>query len=91
MAAANKKLEDQALKLPPRARARLAQRLIASLDGEPDPNAERLWLVEAQRRAAELATGAVKGMLVENVSKKARAAREYVSDADSTIHRGGQN
>jgi putative addiction module component (TIGR02574 family) len=74
MAAANKRLENQALKLPPRARARLAQRLIASLDGEPDPDAEGLWLVEAQRRAAELASGAVTGIPVENMPKKRRAA-----------------
>lgn len=74
MAAAHKKLEDQALKLPVRARARLAQRLIASLDGEPDPNAEGLWLIEAKRRAAELASGKVKGIPAVKVFKKARSA-----------------
>ena len=74
MAAADKKLEDEALKLPPRARARLAQRLIASLDGQPDEDAERLWLIEAQRRAAELASGKVKGIPAVKVFKKAHAA-----------------
>ena len=34
--------------------ARLAQRLISSLDQEKDADAERLWLAEAERRLADL-------------------------------------
>jgi putative addiction module component (TIGR02574 family) len=74
MAVGRKNLEDQALKLPVRARAQLAQRLIASLDGEPYPNGEGLWLIEAKRRAAELSSGKVKGIPAAKVFKKARSA-----------------
>jgi putative addiction module component (TIGR02574 family) len=75
MPAALKKLEDEAMRLPIRSRARLAERLLASLDGEPaDPDAERLWAAEAQRRAEEIASGRVKGTPAKKVFKKARAA-----------------
>jgi putative addiction module component (TIGR02574 family) len=75
MHSALEELEDDAMRLPPRSRARLAQRLIASLEQEPaDPDAEALWIAEAQRRAEELASGKVDGIPVETVLTKARAA-----------------
>jgi putative addiction module component (TIGR02574 family) len=75
MAAVLKKLEDEAMRLPARARARLAERLLASLDKEPtDPDAERLWAAEAERRAEDLASGRVTGIPGEKVLRKARAA-----------------
>ena len=75
MPAVLKKLEDEAMRLPARARARLAERLLASLDEEPtDPDAERLWAAEAERRAEELASGRVKGIPADKVLRKARAA-----------------
>ena len=75
MPAALKKLEDEAMRLPARARARLAERLLTSLDEEPvDPDAEKLWVAEAQRRAEELAGGKVKGIAAEKVLRKAIAA-----------------
>ena len=49
-----RELESKALKLPRRERARLAQRLISSLDPGSDAGAERLWLAEAERRLSEL-------------------------------------
>ena len=45
-------LESEALGLPRRERARLAQRLIASLDGEGE--LEQAWYEEAERRLAAL-------------------------------------
>jgi putative addiction module component (TIGR02574 family) len=75
MTAALKKLEDEAMKLPTRSRARLAERLIASLDEEgTDPNAQKLWVQESQRRAEELASGRVKGVPANKVLRRARAA-----------------
>ena len=74
MANGPKKLEHEALKLPARARARLAHRLIKSLEGPPDPEAERLWVIEAERRASEMASGKVKGIPADKVFKKARSA-----------------
>lgn len=52
----------EALELPEKARARLAQSLITSLDGDEDVDPaeiERAWLAEARRRAAEIDTGVV--------------------------------
>jgi len=75
MATALKKLEDEAMKLPARSRAKLAERLITSLDEEgTDPDAEKLWSQEAQRRANELAGGKVKGVPAKKVLRRARAA-----------------
>ncbi len=50
-------LEAEALKLTPADRSRLLERLIASLD--PDPEVEGAWEREADRREAELEFGAV--------------------------------
>jgi putative addiction module component (TIGR02574 family) len=74
MAKAARELESEALKLSRRQRARLAQRLISSLDQEVDADAERLWLPEAERRLAELRSGKVAAIPAEQVLKKVRAA-----------------
>jgi putative addiction module component (TIGR02574 family) len=70
-----KELEAEAMRLPPRSRARLAERLIASLEQEPaDPHAEKLWTAEAQRRVDELAGGKLEAVPAETVLARARAA-----------------
>lgn len=69
-----KKVEDDALKLPARSRARLAERLIMSLEEAADPDAEHDWLIEINRRSIELKTGKVTGIPAGKVFKKARAA-----------------
>jgi putative addiction module component (TIGR02574 family) len=69
-----RELESKALKLSRRERARLARRLISSLDGKVDADAERLWLEEAGRRLAELKSGKVAGIPAEKVIRKARSA-----------------
>ncbi len=75
MSSALKKIEDDdALKLPARSRARLAERLITSLEETAEPQAEREWLLEIERRSAELKRGKVKGVPAGEVFKKARAA-----------------
>ncbi len=66
-------LEAKALKLPRRDRARLAQRLIISLDQQSEADAEKLWLEEAERRLGELESGNVAGVRAGTVIKKARA------------------
>lgn len=50
-------LEAEALKLSPADRSRLLERLIASLDS--DPEVEEAWALEADRREAELESGTV--------------------------------
>ena len=67
-------LESEALGLSPEERARLAERLLASLEGIAEPEAEALWLAEAQRRLAELESGAVVGTPADEVFRKSRSA-----------------
>lgn len=50
-------VEAEALQLPAADRARLVERLIASLDMDPD--IEEAWAAEVERRNAELDSGAV--------------------------------
>lgn len=68
------KLASEALELSPRQRARLAKRLIASLDQEREPGSAALWAKEAQRRVAELQTGKMKARPAAAVFGKARAS-----------------
>ena len=68
-----REIESEALQLPPKERARLAQRLLASLDTESDRDAERVWLQEAERRLDELESGKVTGIAAEQVFKRARS------------------
>jgi putative addiction module component (TIGR02574 family) len=68
------KLEAKALKLPAEQRARLAERLISSLDHETDADSEELWIQEAERRLNELDSGAVDAIPAERVIEKARSA-----------------
>ncbi len=74
MASLARQLESRALKLPVDARARLAERLISSLDDQADPDAEKLWAEEAERRLDELRSGAVRSRSAESVFRKARTA-----------------
>lgn len=50
-------LEAAALHLTPSERARLVERLIATLDA--DPEVEEAWAAEVERRQAEVESGAV--------------------------------
>ena len=67
-------LESQALELPAEERARLAERLLASLEALADPEAESLWLEESERRLTELDSGATAGVRAEEVFRKSRSA-----------------
>lgn len=49
-------LEAEALNLSPAERARLVEKLIVSLDAEPD--LEAVWAQEIERRHAEIESGA---------------------------------
>ncbi len=66
-------LEAKALALPSRDRARLAQRLLASLEGEADPNAEAHWLEEAERRLDAFEAGAVEPIPAEEAIRRSRS------------------
>ena len=66
------KLEAEALKLAPGERAALAQRLLASL--EEDAEIEEAWAVEIERRIAEVESGAVKVIPIEEALARVRAS-----------------
>jgi len=75
MASVARQLEAKALELPPRERARLAERLISSLDDEEvDADAEAAWIREGERRLDELKSGKSKGRAAAGVFRPARAA-----------------
>lgn len=73
MMSAIRQLESKALRLAPRERARLAERLISRLDDHIDPASEKFWAREAERRLEELRSGAIKSRSAENVFRKARS------------------
>ncbi len=50
-----------ALKLPITERAEVAAELLASLDGDADPDVERAWALEIERRVARLRAGEASG------------------------------
>lgn len=53
------KILAQALQMPPKERAAVAERLIASLDSEVDWDVEVAWQQEVQRRIEEINQGEV--------------------------------
>lgn len=73
MASKLKEIKENALRLSPHDRAQLAEHLIHSLDEVEDPEAERLWVEEAERRYREYKEGKVKGIPAESVFKEARS------------------
>ena len=64
-------IEAAALSLPPEGRARLAERLLASL--EDDAELTAVWIAEAQRRDSDIESGRVATTPAEDVFAKARA------------------
>jgi len=67
-------VQAAALELPGEDRAQLAQRLLASLDR--DPEVETGWDHEIKRRIAELEAGLVETIPVEEVLSNARRQLE---------------
>lgn len=63
-------IEQELLKLPASERARLAERLIASLD--EDAEVQAAWIAEVRRRDEELQSGAVEAIPVEDALKTIR-------------------
>ena len=49
-----------ALRLEPDSRAKVAEELLASLDGPADPDAEAAWDAEIERRIAAIEAGTVR-------------------------------
>ena len=66
-------LEAEALKLDPKARARLAERLLESLESlSPEENAQ-IWAEEAQRRDDALDSGGLGSRSADDVLREAQS------------------
>ena len=66
-------LEAEVLSLPAAQRARLVEKLIASLDADPD--VENAWAQEVEKRYAEIESGAV--ALLSGSESLARLRAEF--------------
>jgi hypothetical protein len=74
MAIDPKILETEVLKLSLEARARLAEKLILSLDAPSEEENLHLWVVEAERRLKELREGKAKEISADDALRSARTA-----------------
>ena len=66
-------IETEALKLDPKARARLAEKLLASLEALSDQENERAWADEVERRDVEWGSGSGAARPAADVLRDARA------------------
>ncbi|MBC8042588.1 MAG: addiction module protein [Rhizobacter sp.] len=66
-------VESEAMKLSPRERARLASKLLNSLDANAAENNEELWTQESEQRYEALASGKVQGIDADTALQEARA------------------
>jgi putative addiction module component (TIGR02574 family) len=66
-------IETKVLQLKPNARAKLVHSLVQSLNNLPESELKALWLAEAERRDAEVETGAVEGVPGEEVFERIRS------------------
>lgn len=71
-----KKVFDEALSLPAEARVSLVEKLLNSLNLPTQPEIDRLWAEEAERRVAQIEKGEVKLVpgkkVFSNIRKKYR-------------------
>lgn len=63
-------IEQEALSLPLEDRARLAQKLLLSLDTLSEEERDDIWLTEASRRARELDRGEIRPVPADEVQRK---------------------
>ena len=63
-------LESEALRLDPESRARLAERLLVSLDELSEQENLQLWAAEAQRRDAQMDSDPASGRPAEEVFRE---------------------
>jgi putative addiction module component (TIGR02574 family) len=67
---------EAALALTEDERAQVAAKLVASLDGESDPDAEAAWGEEIERRLARIEAGQSKNVsMAESLARLHRVAR----------------
>jgi len=67
------RIEKQLMKLDPHSRAKLASKLLSSLDSLSEAENEELWAREAFRRHEDLMHGKAKSRAIDAALKNARA------------------
>ena len=72
MSSTVEQLVEQAMALPSESRARLADLLVESLEGDDLGSLEQLWLTEAKRRRDEVREGKVKTIEGEEALRRVR-------------------
>lgn len=72
MATTFEQLAKQAMTLPSESRAKLADLLVESLEGDDLGRIEQLWLAEAKRRRDEVRSHTVKTVAGEEALRKVR-------------------
>ena len=70
------KLIEQVVKLPETERIRVAEQILASLDGQVDVDAASVWAEEIARRSREIEEGSVEPIPWTEVKAAARKAIE---------------
>ena len=73
MARALAEIERDIRALSSRERAQLLNALISALDAPADPDADRAWLEESERRLAQIESGKAKTVPGTEVLKEARS------------------
>jgi len=76
MAAAVERLAQEALALSDQERAELARKLLVSLEGPPEEDANAAWNLEIAKRVDRIREGKPKGRSAEEVSRDIRARYE---------------
>jgi putative addiction module component (TIGR02574 family) len=77
-------LEAEALRLSPKARAKLVERIILSLESSLDTELERTWAEEAERRVGEIRKGLVRARPAAAVFQRIR--RQVSRKRSRSIH-----
>ena len=65
-------VEKEAMELPPTDRARLAERLLETLDESEDADVEEQWLQEAEQRYRDYRAGKIGSTPADKVFEEAR-------------------
>jgi putative addiction module component (TIGR02574 family) len=75
----------EALSLPQRSRAEIAETLLSSLDEEMDAGSERAWKLEIRRRRREIREGKTKLITADEVMRSALRAL-LAGDEDEMLY-----
>lgn len=73
MARAVAEIESEIRRLARPEQERLLRALLEELDGPIDPDADRAWLAEVQRRSADFDAGLIKALPAEEVFERVRS------------------